>query len=194
MKDLKANREAWLRAAYALLRKELLPEAPEQVAVSWGFPSKGGTRRSKRRIGECHYKPGIGEPVEGDHVLIVSPTLSKPTALLETLLHEAVHTVAGPEAGHRAKFSRLAKRVGLKKPWTATTATPELLARFEGWLKSKLPAWPGGFLMVFPKEKTRQLKAVCECDPPRILRASKTVLEGGPIICGICEAEFNLDV
>lgn len=34
------------------------------------------------------------------------------------------------------------------------------------------------------------LKAVCKCDTPRIIRASRKVLESDPIMCGKCMAEF----
>lgn len=192
-KDLKVNREAWLRAAYALIRKELLPKAPAVVAISWSFPSKGGTKASRRTIGECHYKGGSAVQVEGDRVILISPTLQQPFALLETLVHEMVHAALPMGSGHRAPFSRLAKSIGLVKPWTATTAGPELKAKIEGWLK-RLPAWPGGFLQIVPTQKNRQLKASCSCERPRILRGSRKMFEEGPILCGLCEEPFELDV
>jgi hypothetical protein len=188
---VKVNREAWLRAAYALIRKEILPQAPATVAISWSFPSKGGTNSSRRRIGECHYKGGSAVAVEGDRVILVSPTLQKPYDLVEVLVHEMVHAALPMGSGHRAPFSRLAKSIGLLKPWTATTAGPELKAKIQGWLK-KLPAWPGGFLQIVHTQKNRQLKAVCACD--RILRGSSKTFEAGPILCGLCEAPFELDV
>lgn len=190
--DLRINREAWLRAAYALLRKRLLPAAPERVAISWSFPSKGGTKASRRTIGECHYKEGsIGGRVEGNRVVLISPTLRTPYELLECLVHEMVHTVTGPAAGHRAPFSRLARSIGLLKPWTATTAGPELKAKLLGYIKT-LPKWPGGFLTIQTRQKNRQLKATCDCSPARILRGSAKTFEQGPILCGICDAEFEL--
>ncbi|MGI0148681.1 MAG: SprT-like domain-containing protein [Thermoplasmata archaeon] len=193
-KDLRFNREAWLRAAYALLRKKLLPKAPERVAISWSFPSKGGTKASRRTIGECHYKEGsTGGRVEGNRVVLISPTLRKPYELLECLVHEMVHTVTGPKAGHRAAFSQLAASIGLVKPWTATTAGPELRKKLVGYLKV-LPKWPGGFLTIQTRQKNRQLKATCSCDEPRILRASRAMFEQGSILCGVCESEFELDV
>jgi hypothetical protein len=189
MKDDKMNREAWLRAAYALVRKELLPKAPAHVAISWSFPSKGGTKSSRRTIGECHYKGGSAVGVEGDRVILISPTLQEPFALVEVLVHEMVHAALPMGSGHRAPFSRLAKSIGLVKPWTATTAGPELKAKIEGWLK-RLPAWPGGHLLIVSTQKNRQLKAVCECD--RIVRGSAKLFEAGPILCGLCESPFEL--
>ncbi len=191
--NLKVNREAWLRAAYALLRKEFLPQAPAQVAISWSFPSKGGTNASRRRIGECHYRPGsVGGRIEGGHAVLISPTLRRPYDLLECLVHEMVHTVAGPEAGHRAAFSQLAASVGLVRPWVATTAGPALKRTLRGYLRV-LPRWPGGFLKITTKQRNRQLRAVCSCDEPRILRGSRATFKQGPILCGLCEKEFVLD-
>jgi hypothetical protein len=42
-----------------------------------------------------------------------------------------------------------------------------------------------------PKAKSRNNpKAMCGCEEPRILRASKKVLAEGPILCGLCREEF----
>lgn len=193
-KDLKLNREAWLRAAYALLRKKLLPRAPERVAISWSFPSKGGTNSSRRRIGECQYKSKGGSAVgrvEGGRVVLISPTLRKPYDLLECLVHEMVHTALPVGTGHRVKFSQLAASIGLRKPWVTTTAGPELAKKLRGFLK-RLLKWPGGFLHIVTTQKNRQLKAVCSCETPRILRASRATFEQGRIICGVCDEEFVL--
>lgn len=190
MKKPNVNREAWLRAAYAILRKELLPEAPVNVAISWSFPSKGATAVRKRRIGECWSKNGIGGKVEGDRVILVSPTITEELTLLDTLLHEAVHASLPPGVGHRKQFSQLAKRVGLLKPWTATKRGPELETKLKTMLE-KLPAWPGGHLIPHTSQVSRQLKAECDCG--RILRMSKKVAEGGSVICGVCKSEFVLE-
>lgn len=185
------NRETWLRAAYSLLRRKLLPEAPVSVALSWSFPAKGGTSANRRRIGECHYKGASADgAVEGDRVLLISPTLQTPFALVETLLHEMVHAALPMGTGHRKQFSRLAARVGLTKPWTATKASPELAKRIEGEFLAALPVWPGGYLTIQSTQKNRQLKAVCECG--RIIRGSLKLFQSGPISCGLCNTTFQI--
>lgn len=192
-KSLQLNREAWLRAAYALLRRKLLREAPEHVALSWSFPAKGGTAANRRRIGECHYKVEGGSAdgaIEGDRVILISPTLRKPLELVETLLHEMVHAALPVGCGHRKQFSRLAARVGLVKPWTATKASPELAKRIESEFLPALPAWPGGFLVIRATQKNRQLKAVCSCN--RIIRGSLKLFQSGPISCGLCNTTFQI--
>lgn len=191
MKTTKINREAWLRAAYALLRRKLLKEAPEQVALSWSFPAKGGTSANRRRIGECHYKGGSADgAIEGGRVILISPMLREPLELVETLLHEMVHAALPMGCGHRKQFSRLAARVGLLKPWTATKASPELAKRIQTKFLPALPVWPGGHLIIQATQKNRQLKGECECG--RILRGSAKLFEAGPIICGLCEGPFEL--
>ena len=188
----KLNREAWLRAAYALLRSKLLKEAPIHAAVSWSFPAKGGTSATRRRIGECHYKGASADgKVEGDRVLLISLTLRTEFELIETLLHEMIHAALPLGCGHRRQFSQLAARVGLEKPWTATHASKELAKRIKEEFLPKLPEWPGGFLQIHNTQKNRQLKAMCECG--RILRGSLKTFGEGPIICGLCDGKFELD-
>jgi hypothetical protein len=189
--SMKLNREAWLRAAYEILRRKLLKEAPEHVALSWSFPAKGGTSATRRRIGECHYKGASCDgAIEGDRVLLISPMLKTPFELIETLLHEMVHAALPVGCGHRKQFSRLAARVGLDKPWTATKASEELAKRIKTEFLKELPEWPGGWLQIQSTQKNRQLKAICECE--RIIRGSAKLFEAGPILCGLCEAPFEL--
>lgn len=181
------NREEWLRSAYEALKAELLPEAPGEAAICWGFPSKGALAR-RTRIGEC-WTSGFTQVVEGKTLVLVSPTVQKPVDILSVLLHEMIHG-ATPGKGHRKEFSQLAKRCGLRKPWTATTPGPELEARLGETLK-QLPPWPGGSVEVRPKEKGRQLRLACACG--RILRGAGGTIEKGPILCGLCGKEFLLE-
>ena len=193
-KAMQFNREAWLRAAYALLRRKLISEAPEHVAISWSFPAKGGSSATRRRIGECHYRVDGGSAdgsIEGNRVLLISPILRTPFQLVETLLHEMVHAALPVGCGHRARFSRLAARVGLVKPWTATTASKELVQRITKEFLPRLPKWPGGHLVIHATQKNRQLKATCECEPARIIRGSAKLFEQGDIFCGICNETFT---
>lgn len=44
-----------------------------------------------------------------------------------------------------------------------------------------------------PKKSRANLKAVCQCETPRIIRASATVLEAGGIECRECGAEFTIE-
>lgn len=184
------NREAWLRVAYEVLRRELLPEAPKSVAVTWGFPSRNATSRRKRTIGQCFGGNAVRGEIEGGRAILVSPVIQGPLEIMATLLHEMIHAALPVDVGHRAPFSRLCKRVGLVKPWTATTPSPELKAKLESYIK-KLEPWPMGHLHIVPREKGRQMKAECKCG--RILRCARKTFEAGAILCGICETEFRME-
>lgn len=178
------NREAWLRTAYKIMRKEFLSEAPEECAIGWGFPSRRAAITHKGGVvGQCWEN----SKVEGNAVILISPTNKTPLNLVETMLHEMIHA-ATPGAGHRKAFSQLAKRVGFTKPWTKTPGTPELKVKLTAILK-RLPEWPGGVLNPKGRQVTRQLKAVCDCG--RILRMAATTLDKGPILCGLCKTEFT---
>jgi hypothetical protein len=53
---------------------------------------------------------------------------------------------------------------------------------------------PGGGRPARPGAKpgnTNNVKAVCGCEVPRIIRVSRKVLEADPIICGRCREEFG---
>jgi hypothetical protein len=186
----KVNRETWLREAYAVLRKELCPEAPETVAIAWSFPSSKAASRTRPTIGQCWQGGGIRGKIEGGKAILISPALHKPMDIMHVLLHEMLHAALAAGVGHGAKFSQLCKRVGLVKPWTATTPGPELTAKLEAILK-KLPEWPEGSLVIRPKETGRQLKGECDCG--RILRGSRKLFNDGPVICGLCKAEFEME-
>ena len=55
-----SERIAWLEQAYNLLRSELLPEAPERVTITFGFPSKGARPSRNQRIGEyAHFLKAV---------------------------------------------------------------------------------------------------------------------------------------
>ena len=43
------------------------------------------------------------------------------------------------------------------------------------------------------KQKNRQLKATCACEPARIIRGSAKLFEQGEIYCGLCDSEFTQD-
>ena len=50
-----SGRIDWLEQAYQLLREELLPEAPESISITFGFPSTGARKSKNQRLGEYDY-------------------------------------------------------------------------------------------------------------------------------------------
>ena len=185
-----SERVAWLEKAYKLLRDELLPEAPERVTITFGFPSKGARPSRNQRIGE--YAHFLENCDAGPGLLTLHPTIFRePARVLDVLLHEMIHA-ACPNDGHRGQFPKLAKRVGLTGRMTATVAGDELKAKLEGFLADRLPPMPNGhgdLTSDRKKQSTRLRKYVCpSCG--QIVRAATDCLNA---VCGDCDAHFILD-
>jgi len=113
---------------------------PYMVHLSVGWPSRGGTAKRNRSIGQC-FDGRISE--DGFPHVFISPTLpeTKPERILDVLLHELVHAAVGCEAGHRGEFKACAQVLGLVGSMTATTAGAELTERLER-LATVLGAFP----------------------------------------------------
>ena len=187
---MNSDRIAWLEKAYALLRDELLPEAPERVTITFGSPSKGARPSRNQRIGE--YAHFLKDCEAGPGLLTLHPTVfSDPSRVLDVLLHEMIHA-ARPNDGHRGQFPRLAKRVGLAGKMTATVAGPELKAKLAGFLADRLPPMPNGHGDLNADRKTqstRLRKYVCPACG-QIVRAATDCLNA---VCGDCDAHFIMD-
>ncbi len=87
------NREEWLNTAYRRLREDLLPEAPEDILVSVGWPGGRGNKDSV--IGQ-HWPTAEGKR---NHIFI-SPKVEDP---LHILLHEMIHASCEPGTQHTAR-------------------------------------------------------------------------------------------
>jgi hypothetical protein len=183
------TREEWLEAAVEELRplfKGAGYDIPK-VRVTCGWPSSKGLARKKKAIGECWDAKATEDGVAQ---IFISPVLNNDTlvsekGVLEVLVHELVHAVVGCEAGHRKPFSNCADAVGLEKPWTATTATPELIARFESLVADKLGKYPHAAIVPIVREKTqstRMIKAEC-ADCGYTVRVTRKWIEVGNPHC-----------
>jgi len=65
---------------------------------------------------------------DGTYKIFISPELDRPLEILCTLAHEIIHTIVGCDKGHKGEFVTLCEKIGLVKPWTATTPGPDLAA------------------------------------------------------------------
>ncbi len=189
-----SERISWLELAYELLRVELLPEAPSNVSISFGFPSTGARQSRNQRLGEyAHaFVKGTGEKVENTGLISLHPTIfNDPSRVLDVLLHEMIHA-AVPEAGHRRPFRKLAIRCGLTGKMTATVATLTLMSKFQSFLNDLLPPMPPGYGDLAPRRKkqtTRMLKYTCP-DCSQIIRAANDNLY---CVCGNCDELYLPD-
>jgi len=131
-----------------------------------------------------------------------------PADVLGTLLHEAAHAIAHMRGvkdtsrqgrWHNARFKALAEEVGIepaKDPrlgWSPTAipqATADSYADTLTVLGRALrlhrtpEATRGG-------RKSSNNSIACVCDCGRRIRVAAAVLAAGPIICGLCDTEFQ---
>lgn len=135
-------------------------QAPKAVQVSVGFPRQD---RNGQVIGQCWTaKSGAGVSQ-----VFISPTLSKPVKVLETLLHELIHAADDCEHQHTGPFGKAIRAVGLAGKPTATFAKPRTeLYQLLQLLAADLGEYPHkglkpGYRMT-KKQGTRMIK--CSCD------------------------------
>ena len=159
----------------------------DKIKVSVGIPKS----RGNKAIGQCWTdKEEVGN---GFFHIFVSPELDDLPRVIDVLMHECIHT---KEFNHKAGFAKIGKAVGLKSPWTATTATDELKDEISQWIESAGIIYPhiklnlNNLVGKPKKQSTRMVKLECECG--YIIRTSrKNVAIGLPTCC--CGKEFFYD-
>ena len=134
-----------------------------------------------------------------------------PRDLLGTLLHEAAHGVAAAREVqdtsrqgryHNTRYREIATELGItveRDPrigWSLTTvpdSTAALYAEHIGRLGDAMRAHRLADTHGTGRgpSSNNGLVAVCECDPPRKIRLSRTAYDVGPVVCGVCEADFT---
>lgn len=160
-----STREEWLTAAVqalAPLFDALADEKLPAVRVSVGWP--GGNGRKNSVIGQCW-----STKVAADNVsqLFISPVLDDAVRVLDVLAHELIHAIDDCVSGHKGRFTKIAKAIGLTGKMTATVAGPDLGLQLLN-IADELGEYPHAAL-VNPgqgadspkKQGTRQLKVEC---------------------------------
>jgi hypothetical protein len=158
------SREEWLTRLLDAVRPVFesigLP-IPARVRVTCGWPSRAGLGRVRQRVGECWpASASADQTVE----IFISPYLDDETLVVAALMHELIH--AGGIVGHRGSFPRIAKAIGLLKPWRATSPTEVLRERLNALiLESRVGPYPHAQLgkanPLAKKDGTRMQKLVC---------------------------------
>ncbi len=185
------TREEWLQRLTTSLRGMFSAAGfplPLRVRATCGFPSKGATSRKSRRIGECWADSASAARY---HEILISPLEANPLEVGAILVHELCHTVVGVKCGHRGKFGRVARAVGLEGKLTATVAGESLKARLHALLQSIGP-YPHARLVASnaPKtQTTRMLKVECEECGCVVRMTRKWLEEAGCPTCG-CGGEM----
>lgn len=133
-----STREAWLVAAVEALSPLFaeIGETVPAVKVSVGWP--GGRGRKNSVIGQCWHKDAA---TDGVAQIFVSPVLDDAGRVLDVLAHEIVHAIDENASGHRGRFAKIAKGIGLTGKMTATTAGPALGATLDA-IATDLGAYP----------------------------------------------------
>lgn len=179
------TREEWLVAAVAALAPlfaevgETLPE----VRVSVGWPGGGGKKNNV--IGQCWASAASKDKVSQ---LFISPVLDDASRVLDVLAHELVHAVDDCQSGHKGRFAKVAKGIGLEGKMTATVAGEELKAKLDA-IVDELGAYPHAAIVPalsgVKKQGTRMLKVVCPEDGYTIRTTQKWLDLGTPTCpCG----------
>ena len=130
---------------------------PAAVRISCGWPG-GGSRNS--RIGECW---STQSSADGHFELFISPMISESVRVLDVLTHELVHAAVGLECGHKGRFGKVARALGLEGKLTATVAGAALRAKLEA-VVAKLGGYPGAALNLGSRKKQSTRLVKCECD------------------------------
>jgi hypothetical protein len=173
------TREAWLIAAVDGLRPlfaELGEEVPA-VRVSVGFTGGRGNRAAT--IGQCWATAASADKVAQ---VFVSPVLADPIAVLAVLVHELVHAVDDCQSGHKGRFGKIARALGLEGKLTATTAGDELIAKLRE-TSSDLGEYPHAALGAGDgaegpkKQGTRMLKVECAEGSGYVVRMTRKWLD-----------------
>ena len=183
------NREEFLTQAVEEFRPvfdAIHRPLPLGIKVACGFPL--GAKRSKA-IGQCfsanHTKENIIQ-------IFISPVLSKPHEVIETLVHELCHATANG-MNHGKPFQQVAKLMLLepcmtgKNAWRATKGNADFSVEFAGILDS-LGEYPNPQIELSHHAKTqttRMLKASCPSCGYTVRLTAKWAAQGLPTCpCG----------
>lgn len=190
-----ATREEWLVAAVGALTPlfEEVGETVPAMRVSVGWP--GGRGQKNNVIGQAWARQAAADGVAQ---VFISPVLDDAVRVLDVLVHEMVHVVDGNESGHRGRFARIAKAVGLEGKMTATVAGEALKERLGEIIEDTLGAYPHAALRsgeegAPKKQTTRMLKVECSEGSGYIVRMTrKWIDEVGLPLCPCHREEMLL--
>lgn len=105
--------------------------------------------------------------------------------MLGILLHELIHAAVGCRFGHGKKFSQAAHKVGLIRPWRATTIGETLRPILEAFA-ANLGAYPHAAIKTRPNSQagSRLRLYECSCSSPVKIRVASNRLLAQCLLCG----------
>jgi len=177
------ERETWLIEGADQINDECMPferTHTPKYRVACGFPPRS---RGGKVVGVCINASAS----EDNHFEVyINPSVAKGFDALEVLAHELCHVVDKMESGHRGRFARIARGIGLEGKLTATYAGNSLAKKLRS-IEKVLGEYPHGSVNIekTKKQSTRLVKV--ECEPCRnIARQSRSSYEKFGLICGKC--------
>ncbi len=184
------TRESWfLAAAKAIDQKLFKPAGYELPKYRIGC---GWSTKNRAKTGASCFNCKSSD--DGTYEIFVSPKQAEPFPILELLVHELTHTVAGIGAKHQKPFIEVMKAVGMIAPWTSSTAGEEAVVVLKV-IAEKLGPYPHARLNLKmageKKQTTRMIKLQCpKCD--YVIRTTRKHLEEkGPPLCPLHKCAFK---
>jgi len=141
---MSTTRESWLESAINTFRpwfETIGHPLPHKSHVSVGFSY--GSRAENGKILGSTWSTKASE--DGINHVFISPEIGDTFDVLETLLHELIHVVDDNKSGHRGEFAKMAKELGLTRPWTYTPSSPAVGAELLT-IAASLGEYPHGAL------------------------------------------------
>jgi hypothetical protein len=180
------------------------------IIIGSGSPAKPDGRMKWGHFASLRWQHGS---IMLPEVLVSGEGLSRtPTEVLTTLLHEAAHALADVRKiqdtsrqgrWHNKHFAVLAGELGLtpekdpKLGWSPCTLRPETAQRYAQVLDDltgAISAYRHAEPLDQAKARTNNNNGVsAECGCPRKIRLAASVLDEGPIHCGVCDHDFLSD-
>ena len=162
------NREDWLNSVieiYKPIFKEQGYDLPENIRISCGFPSSGG--KSGKVIGVVHSKD---DSDGGVYEIFINPMVSDSVRVIGVTVHEICHIVVDQLTGgemletqHKSPFGEVAGKMGLEKPWKATTESEEFIVKAQSFIDTVLGEYPHKNLNGRPPKKAKRALYKMKC-------------------------------
>jgi hypothetical protein len=198
---------AALETAWAAIRDRHAEVPAAVIVVGAGTTGKASQYMKYGHFANLRWQHGDQQLPE---VLVSGEGLSRtPEEVFTTLLHEAAHGLAAARdiqdtsrqgRWHNAKFAKLAAELGLtarkddKLGYSPCTLNDDTTAHYKaiiGRLGEALGAFRHPEPVGVAKGRTNNNNPIpCECSCPRKIRIAATVLDEGPVGCGICRTWF----
>lgn len=157
------NREQWLGQVMDELRpyfKDAGYPLPKNVRVTCGFPSQHARSAKIRAIGESWTSKCSADKT---FEVLVSPIEDRSVEAAAILAHELAHIADDHQHGHRGRFVKIVRAVGLEGPPRRTYPGDRFKSMMKPIIKN-LGQYPHAKLDVLPeykKQTTRLIKVMC---------------------------------